>query len=230
VTAPESCAEADVRVAVDYELASTLGKHPRAKDDSLVVRLPHRPHGVVGLRYRLGFTIDMVDYSSRTSETQRVAQERLYTMLRRFSGEMGIAFDPASYQHTGDGFNFFLPDMDALVAVRHLVRTMPRLLREDNRGHGDKIRLRMAVDVGPVEPSALGFAGPTVIRFCRLAASTPIRDVLDETDTDIAIFISDTLYEDIVRQYSDLSRLPFTRRDVVVKSYQATAYLLSHIP
>ena len=230
VTAPVLCREVEARVVADHELASTLGMHPRAKPDTVLLRLPHRHQSLDGLRYRIGFTVDIVGYSSRTTEAQQTAQHRLFAMLQHFTDEVGIAFDPASYQPAGDGYHYFLPDINARAAVRHLVRTVPRLLHEDNLGRDDRIRLRMAVDVGPVEQGVLGFAGSTVVRFCRLADSAPIRHAMKTTDTDIAIFVSDTLYNDIVRQYGDLSSLPFKRCDVVVKNYQATAHLLIHTP
>lgn len=203
-----------------------VGMHPYGKSDFFVARLPHRPQSLDGLRYRIGFTVDIAGYSSRTTEAQQAVQCRLFVMLRRFADEVGIAFDPASFQPAGDGYHYFLPDVDPHAAVRHLVRTVPRLLHEDNLGQDDRLRLRMAVDVGPVKQSVLGFAGPTVTRFCRLADSDPIRHAMKTTDTDIAIFVSDTLYDDIVRQYDDLSSLPFERREVMVKNYHATAHLL----
>ncbi len=228
VTAPALCREIEVEVVAQHELASTLGMHARSQPDTVSVRLPHRPQPLDGLRYRIGFTVDIVGYSSRTTEAQQAAQYRLFAMLRHFADEVGIAFDPASFQPAGDGYHYFLPDVDPRAAVRHLVRTVPRLLHEDNLGQDDRLRLRMAVDVGPVEQSVLGFVGPTVIRFCRLADSEPIRQAMKITDTDIAIFVSDTLYDDIVRQYGDLASLPFERHEAVVKNYQATAHLLVH--
>lgn len=230
VTAPVSCREIEVGVVVDYELTSTLGKHPRCRPETVIARLPHRRHSLDGLRYRVGFTVDIVGYSSRTTEAQQAAQNRLFAMLRHFADEVGIMFDQASFQPTGDGYHYFLPDVDPHAAVRHLVRTLPRQVREDNLVQGDRLRLRMAVDVGPVEQGVLGFSGPTVSRFCGLADSGPIREAMKMTDADIAIFVSDTLYNDIVRHYGDLSYLPFERRDVVVPNYQATAHLLVYTP
>jgi hypothetical protein len=230
VTAPAGGREIEVRVVADHQHADTLGMYPRGKPDTVFVRLPHRRRSLDGLRYRIGFTVDVVGYSSRTSEAQLAAQRRLFAMLQHFADEAGIAFDPTSFAPGGDGFHYFLPDVDVHNAVRHLLRTLPRLLGEDNLRHDDRIRLRMATDVGPVGPAPLGFTGPTTIRFCRLVDSTQIRDAMKTTDTDIAIFVSDTLHEDVVRQYGDLSGLPFERHDVVVKNYQATGHLLTDIP
>ncbi|AUI60391.1 hypothetical protein [Amycolatopsis sp. BJA-103] len=228
VMAPTGCHEIEVRVTGDHTPERTLGMHARGKPDTMTIRLPHRRSESDGLRYRIGFTVDIVDYSSRPSDQQRIAQQRLLALLQRFTQHTGVAVEPGYFQATGDGFNSFLPDIDAVTAMRHLVCTMPHLLGEDNLQHADQIKLRMAIDVGPVEPSELGFAGPTVIRFCRMANSEPAREAMGEPDTTMAIVVSDTLYDDIVRQHGDLSELPFTRHDVVVKTYQATAYLLSH--
>jgi hypothetical protein len=230
VTAPASCQELEVRVVADHEPASTLGMHARGKPDIVFVRLPHRHQSLHGLRYRIGFTVDIVGYSSRMTEAQQAAQHRLFAVLKLFADAVGIAFDPTSFQPTGDGYHYFLPDIDAHAAMRHLVQTMPRLLQEDNAGHDDRIRLRMAVDIGPVEPGELGFGGPTVVRFYRMVDSEQIHEAMKKTDTTIAIIVSDSLYNDVVRQYSDLAHLPFELCDVVVKNYQATAYLLSHTP
>ncbi|WP_406635121.1 hypothetical protein [Amycolatopsis sp. WGS_07] len=228
VMAPGDCREIEARVSGNHSLERTLGMHARGKPDTVTIRLPRQRPETDGLRYRIGFTVDIVDYSSRPSDQQLVAQRRILALLKRFSQHTGVDVEPTYFQATGDGFNCFLPDIDAVAAVRHLVRTMPHLLDEDNLEYADQIRLRMAIDVGPVEPSDLGFAGPTVIRFCRMVNSEPVRQAMGGADTTMAIVVSDTLYDDIVRQHRDLSELSFTRHDVAVKTYQATAYLLSH--
>ncbi|HEX6347010.1 hypothetical protein [Umezawaea sp.] len=230
VTAPASCREVEVLATAEHELEDPLGMHPRGKPETVFIRLPHRRQSLDGLRYRIGFAVDVVGFGSRTVEQQSAVQQRLSAVLGRFADELGIAVDPTSFAGEGDGFLYYLPDVDALAAVRHLVRTVPRLLHEDNLRHDDRIRLRMAADVGPVGSAPLGFTGPTTTRFCRLVESSQIRDAMTTTDTDIAIFVSDTLNEDVVRQYGDLSCLPFERHDVVVKNYQAVGHLLTCSP
>lgn len=179
-----------------------------------------------GIRYRLGFTVDVVAYSARTIDTQMQIQDRLFTILDRFVHEAGIGRESESFQPNGDGYHYFLPDSDVYAAVYHLLSTLPRLLTEDNQAHDERIRLRMAVDVGTVGSGPLGFTADAVVRFSRLVDSQPIRDAVDTHDADLLAIISDTLFRDVVSRFSDLAALPFQRVNVVVKDYRAPAHLL----
>jgi hypothetical protein len=226
VTTPTDCREVHMRAIGNYDLSpeDVWGMQPRGTNDTFVVRLPHRrpPRGI---RYRLGFTVDVVGYSTRTIDGQRDVQNRLTALFHQFVTIAGIAFVPENFQRNGDGFHYFIPDSDVHTAVKHLLTTLPSLLAEDNKGN-ERIRLRMATDVGTVGHGPLGFTADAVIRFSRLADSQPIRDAVKNTDTDFAALVSDTLYQDVVSRFDDLATLPFQPVDVTVKNYQAPAHLL----
>ncbi|WP_370943224.1 hypothetical protein AB5J62_29555 [Amycolatopsis sp. cg5] len=180
-----------------------------------------------GIRYRLGFTVDVVAYTGRTIDTQRQIQDRLFSILHRFVAAAGITHEQVNFQPNGDGYHYFLPDSDMYTAVRHLLSTLPRLLTEDNAAHDERIRLRMAVDVGTVGSGPLGFTADAVVRFSRLVDSVPIRAaVVEHCDADLMAIVSETLFLDVVTRFSDLAALPFERVDVAVKGYRAPAYLL----
>ncbi len=180
----------------------------------------------LAVRYRLGFTVDVVGYSSRTIDGQRQVQNRLITMFHRFIAESGIEFAPELFQSNGDGFHYFLPDSDVHAAVSCLLSVLPRVLAEDNAAHNDRIRLRMATDMGTVGRGPLGFTADAVIRFSRLVNSKPIRDAVTEHDADLVALVSDTLYQDVVTRFDDLAVLPFKPVEVEVKDYRACAHLL----
>jgi hypothetical protein len=178
------------------------------------------------IRYRLGFTVDVVGYSSRTIDAQRQVQHRLLTLFYRFIAETGIEFVPEAFQSNGDGFHYFLPDSDVHMAVSYLLSAFPAILAEDNQDNSDRIRLRMATDIGTVGLGPLGFTADAVIRFSRLVDSKPIRDAVKEHDTDLVALVSDTLYQDVITRFDDLARLPFQHVDVEVKNYRTCAHLL----
>ncbi|MFD8500245.1 hypothetical protein [Amycolatopsis sp. NPDC059657] len=179
-----------------------------------------------GIRYRLGFTVDVVAYTGRTIDAQRQIQDRLFSILHRFVAAAGITHEQVNFQPNGDGYHYFLPDSDMYTAVRHLLTTLPRLLTEDNAAHDERIRLRMAIDVGTVGSGPLGFTADAVVRFSRLVDSLPIRAAVGHCDADLMAIVSDTLFQDVVARFSDLAALPFKRVNVEVKGYQAPAYLL----
>jgi hypothetical protein len=227
VSTPASCREVHMRVIANHDLvpADTWGLRPRGTDDTLVVRLPHL-RSPDGIRYRLGFTVDVVGYSARTIQAQQQVQARLDAILRRFVAKAGIDHFPDNFQYNGDGFHYFVPDSDPYKTVKHLLITLPALLSEDNQAHDDRIRLRMATDVGTVGLGPLGFTGDAVVRFSRLVDSQPLRNAVRENDTDFVALVSDTLYRDIITRFDDLATLPFQEVDVEVKNYQARAHLL----
>lgn len=177
------------------------------------------------IRYRLGFTVDVVDYTSRAIDTQRQIQHRLYAILERLVAAAGSELVSANFQYTGDGFHYFLPDSDMYTAVKHLLTTLPSLLAEDNRAHGERIRLRMATDVGTVGFGPLGLTADAVVNVSRLVDSPPIRAAVERHDTDFVALVSDTLYQNVVARFSDLTALPFQEVEVAVKNYRTRAHL-----
>lgn len=178
------------------------------------------------IRYRMGFTVDVVGYSGRSIAAQLRIQSRLLRLFHVFVALSGVRFEPANFQTNGDGFHYFLPDSDMYTAMRHLLSTLPRLLAEDNQVHDDRVRLRMATDVGTVGFGPLGFTADAVVRFSRLVDSRPIREAVEAHDVDLVVLVSDTLYQDVITRFDDLAALPFTTVDVAVKNYHAPAHLL----
>ena len=233
------------------------GMRPGATPDTFTVRLPAQPgwparslDGPVSaggqdvrglgdesdlsaaaqaaLTVRMGFVVDVVGYSQRTEPGQYAVQSRLTALIRDVMAELGISFDENYAQGTGDGMNVFLPaGADISRALPALLETTAARLSRDNQEHADRIRLRMATDLGPVRPASAGFSGQTIISFGRLVDSAPIRAAIaDQPDTDLAALVSDWLYESVIKQgYAGVDPAQFTRVRAVVKSFQADAWL-----
>src|SRR6266567_6310163 len=124
-----------------------------------------------GRRLRLGFVLDVVGFGTRTSPEQHEVQRRLRQLVHAALAECGLALDKliGGYQWTGDGINVMLPiDMDPALVLPALIRSISAGLSADNARSADRIRLRMAVGVGLVEPSVTGFNGPLIVDISRL--------------------------------------------------------------
>jgi hypothetical protein len=243
----------ELRVRASARFASTsrhlAGRRPGVMSEECTVRLPARePLGVrpaaasggsagqagasgpsmPPLSVRMGFVVDVVGYSERTEPGQYAVQQRLAALVTEVMGAAGIRLEPEYLQGTGDGMNVFLPaGADVSRALAALLWPAATWLHHDNQGHADRIRVRIATDLGPVRPAATGFSGNTIIAFGRLVDSAPIREaIIRQSDADLAVLVSDWLYAAVVSQgYADLDPAQFIRVQSVVKRFQADAWL-----
>lgn len=258
---PSGLRELKVRSDAAYALTpfQDMGFSPKGRPAAFVVQLPlgrppePRPASadVTGRRQiRLGFALDVEGYSTRSGPRQNEVQDRVAQLVRQVLHEAGVPDERTDVQPTGDGMNVVLPaEMDCVDLLPRLMTGVAGHLARDNSGHADRIRCRMACDIGPVARSALGFSGPTVVRFCRLVDGRQLRDALENNEkADLVVAVSDWLYENVFRPgYATADRGPlddralrdgtpgegpfdeeaFTQVLAVAKGYQATAWLWS---
>jgi O-acetyl-ADP-ribose deacetylase (regulator of RNase III) len=179
-------------------------------------------------KLRMGFVIDVVGYGARPALSQETVQRRLPLLLERVLRECGASLDTVDHQWTGDGANvFFSDDIDLTTALPELIRSLTRYLAEQDRSGGDRIRLRMAVGVGIVGRSPVGFAGSVIVDMNRLVDSEPLRAAVDEhPGADLLLLLSDHVYSYIVRPgYAGLPSTEFRRVDVAMKEFNEPAWL-----
>jgi hypothetical protein len=177
---------------------------------------------------RMGFSVDISGYSSRSAPDQEDAQRRVTDLVDHVARSLHVSIDAASRQSTGDGMNVFLPsDVEVHRALPDLLRTCEQWLAGDNQRYRDRLRLRMAVVVGPVGPAANGFSGDTIVECSRLVESPPLRAALKERpDKDLVVLVSDHLYAFTVRQRRPgLPPEQFRKVRVSVKDYETEAWL-----
>jgi predicted nucleotide-binding protein len=178
---------------------------------------------------RLGFGVDVVDYSSRTTPQQAVVQQRLAGIVERVLQGVGLRLHDTDRQDAGDGMMVVLPPGLELHSV------LPGLLHgwraqvvADNGTHrDDRIRLRLSVAAGPFAHSAIGFTGATIIEMGRLLDSKALRRaVVEHADADLVALVSDRLHADVVGEgYPGLDAGQFEQLLVEVKSYRKQAWL-----
>ena len=90
-----------------------------------------------------------------------------------------------------------------------------------------RLRLRLAVDHGPVELAPNGFAGATAVAVSRLLGSDHLYEALRvHEQADLVVLLSDHVYRSTVGSgHTTLTSTDFREVRVRVKEYEATAWL-----
>jgi class 3 adenylate cyclase len=194
--------------------------------------LPRTPSGVrresTRVELRMGFAIDVVGYSARSSPEKESVQNRLSSLVHEVLDELNLRLEETEHQGTGDGMNVFFPvDMELHRVLPGLLRAWKERLALDNQRYRDRLRLRMATVVGPVGVAAIGYSGKTIVEVNRLLNSEVLRQAFRERpDDDLAVLVSDRLYQDVVGEgYPGLDASQFKKCLVEVKEYRKHAWL-----
>jgi hypothetical protein len=172
---------------------------------------------------RMGFVVDIVDYGRRPGRLRALAQRRIADLTSLVLNHVGVDRRDVDQQGTGDGVLAFLPpELDVPSTVPRLLGGWRDLLREDNELYRDRLRLRMAMALGPVAPGPLGFVGSPAITTGRLLSSEILRAApADNPRADMVALISDALHSFAV----DPADPAFTRHQVLVKDFCGPAWL-----
>ena len=157
----------------------------------------------VRLIYRLLLAVDVEKYSTRDARGQLRAQTDLRNILSLAAQNVGLDRSLWYEQVSGDGELAVLPeDVDVSLVVGDFTRQLETVLGEFNRARsgGRRLRLRVALHHGTLTPGPFGPAGDAPIVVSRLLNAKPLRRVLaDQQHRDVALIVSQTLYQDVVR-------------------------------
>ena len=181
--------------------------------------------GNVRLMYRLVLAVDVEKYSTRDAREQLRAQKELQRILNVAALNTGLDQRQWYEQVSGDGELVVLPeDVDVSAVVGDFTRELETVLGEVNRDviGGTRLRLRVAMHHGTLTPGPFGPAGDAPIVVSRLLDARPLRRVLtDRQDQDLALIVSQSLYQDVVRTgFCSLSPDEFRPVRVNVKGIQ----------
>lgn len=140
--------------------------------------------------------VDLQGYSEYPDAMRPAIRQAMRNSLGSALAQVGIAWDPDEQsdrvrtRDDGDGFVVILGDGE----MARLVDVVPRLSRELRRYDRDfdrPLKMRVAVHHGPIDSSGSGI---TRIEVAQMLGSDQLRDVLDESGSNVAVMVSDHVY------------------------------------
>jgi len=166
---------------------------------------------------------------AKTNDIQQAAISAVRFIVRDAVDCASIGWPQCRWLDRGDGGVLVAPAKSESRVVDPLVFHLAAGLRRYNRRTSDlaHIRLRMAAHSGPVHLSHYGVTGVPMVQLARLLDAPPLRLQLDATSADLAVLVSDSLYDRIVRHdYGLIDPAAFCPVGVEVKETSARAWLL----
>ncbi|MEV4722696.1 hypothetical protein [Micromonospora humida] len=179
---------------------------------------------------KLCISVDAEGYGRRDDRAQQDMQEALLRILGAAAGRAHLDRATWTRQGIGDEELSLIPlgPSEPLV-VDDLPRQLDAELSRVNcdRSPDNRIRLRVAMNIGVAYPADNGFAGQGVVVVSRLLNSTPVRRALKVAPTaNLALIVSAGLFDDVVCQgHTTLGPGDFRRVDIAEKEYQGHAWL-----
>ncbi len=180
----------------------------------------------------LGIDIAESTRPDRDEDIQLHLRNSLYGLLREAFGGSGMPWDQCQYEDRGDGVVVILPPglaaqpiVDSLPdRLRCLIRRYNRCSREPAR-----MQLRVAANIGPVYCDEHGFAGDDVTLLCRMLDLPPLRQALSESGCELALIISDHVYDVLVLRRHSLAG-PKSFRRVKAQVKRTTVHAWMYLP
>jgi hypothetical protein len=178
-------------------------------------------------------SFDVKGFSARNTRQQERLKLDLDRILTAAAGAAGLDRDEWKRQPAGDGELAILPaSVNLLSLVRRFTGELDTLLTDHNEEHSEqnRIRLRVAMHIGPVTPGGrLGAGGQALIDVSRLLDSRPVRAALTQARAaNLALIVSDAVFRQVVVTELDGIR-PAQFRKVLVdlpeKKFRQDAYI-----
>lgn len=172
--------------------------------------------------------VDTEAYASRPGpalpRTHRAIRETLDEALARAGFEADS--DVTRLDDTGDGAIVTVAGQDLSRLLDPVVSELDRELRRRVARGEQRLRMRVAIHAGPVDDTE--HVGPAKNETARLLSATSVYEALRRnTKADIALIVSDYVYQAAVRQdyAAALDSDWFTPVDVTEKEYEARAWV-----
>ncbi len=178
---------------------------------------------------RLLLSVDATGYGRRHDRAQLSLQSRLLTVLDHAAAHASLDRDRWERQPAGDGELAVLPaDASEIAVIDDFTARLAQALRDENEDFraDRRLRLRLALHQGLVSPASNGWAGQGIVAVSRTVDSVPVRLALQQSEADLVVALSRSLYTDVVRQFLT-ARHPEDFREVRVESkeFVDTAWL-----
>ena len=171
---------------------------------------------------------DVVAFSAdrRNDEDRAIIRRETRAMTHQ---ALGATRDLCRCEDRGDGYLIVAPpSIPTAQAIEGLLAGLARELRHHNRIYSDsiQIRLRVAVDVGPVIEDVSGVSGKAIIAASRMLDAPAFKEAMDENDAVLGVVVSPFVYETAIKQGSGRSEVAGYHEILVeVKETRAPAWV-----
>ena len=170
---------------------------------------------------------DVVGFSGahRNGRDRRIVRNGALEIMRV---SLGSLWDECIPEDRGDGHLIVVPPAVATARIiERLHRELPSELRMHNHTYGEpaRIRLRVAINVGPVTGDAFGMEGDAINRTARLIEAPALKEAMASTGASLGIIASTFVYDTAIKDEELASVCEYTMVDVKVKEYHDSAWL-----
>jgi CRP-like cAMP-binding protein len=207
--------------------ATAAVMHRQPENNARTAGLPLRRQRLIGENCTVLRT-DVVAFGAdeRNDEDRVIVRRTTMAMTQR---ALGTTRDLCWCEDRGDGYLIVAPpSIPTAQAMQGLLAGLARELRHHNRIYSNaiQVRLRVAVDVGPVTEDFSGVSGKAIIAASRMLDAPALKEAMDESDAVLGIVVSPFVYETAIRQGSGLSGVAGYHEILVeVKETRAPAWM-----
>lgn len=177
--------------------------------------------------------IDVVQSARSGVQWQQRMRNDLYALVEDVVRYRGLAWGSLPFSDIGDAIRVVVPldRVQPTQVVDLFILGLSAGLREHRRcaSEAARIRLRVAFDLGLVERHQHGWVGDALVRTARLIDAEPLREALrSDPSLDLAVVVSDPMYESVVRHgHGFISPGSFREVRVRNKEFDSRAWLLT---
>lgn len=171
---------------------------------------------------------DVVGFGAedRDPEAHKIIRRETAAMTRL---ALGTAGDTCRREDRGDGELIIVPpDIPTAHVIERLIGVLPAQLKRHNRSYGtpSQIRLRVAVEVGPIEDDEGGAVGRSIVGVARLLDADPFKQAMADRGALLGVIVSSFVYETcILPGGSTLDPADYTEIPVHVKETNRSAWM-----
>jgi DNA-binding XRE family transcriptional regulator len=172
---------------------------------------------------------DVVEFgASRRNDADRMMIRR--ALFDTVQTSLGRLSESLFWEDRGDGLLVVVPSAIPTGRIMgHLHRDLPRNLELHNRIYkGSRhIRLRIAVDVGPVSRDSAGVSGSPITHACQLLEAPMFKERVASSSADIGIIASPFVYDTSIKHREDpIGPDGYSQVQVFSKETSAPAWMI----
>lgn len=163
----------------------------------------------------------------RTNRNQVAVRDGLYRAMQEAFREAGVPWIDRDHEDRGDGMFILVgSEVPKSLFVELLPSALVAALERHNGGHPgvEQIRLRMALHAGEVNYDEHGVTAASINLAFRLLGSDPIKELLADSPSPLAIIASSWFFEEVV-QHSSVDAAAYRPVVVAVKETTTTGWI-----